>query len=1026
MLTITNQKLKNDISQLFDSITKDEEFEVMFNNYKSDNILSLIDFMNVLKYIKYRSSEDKLKLIENVSLDVFYLDFRITINGIENINNLMGLLYQRKNNNIFSIIVAQYLDKDGFKLIQKIKEKSNTIDIDTLDIRFRKSKEIEVKDEETIKMLSKISPLESDKINYRYKQRISLELSKQLHIDMTIVKASDNISTVSNAVKNYEIEIDYTMIDKSDKSDKSNKSDKSILETIYTEAENIKKVMTNSDILITKEDQKDIIDKYIKLLYGTSFEGANNINNLYSMQPISAEVQHIVDNIPNKYSATDKADGEKYQLYIYKDECYLISNNLHIKKMGVKNKELNDTIIEGELIYIDEKRVYLFMMFDCLYYKGTDMRGTLKLSERLSHMVSISKSFNYNPFEIKEYEMKGSFNLEHIKAYYSDNIKSFYKQLNAEINKMKPNQILIYPKIFLYPSGGSSSEVFLFADVIWNNCTKNANVECPYLLDGIILTPLEQKYTRDRKEQRYPIYKYKPPHTNSLDVYITFERNKDTGGYMDIFDNSLPDKIENKTFRVINMFVGDIVGGREQPVPFMKEENNSVIYLPIVDGNIRDVEGNIVMDNTVVEVVYTNDTTMPHPYRWQILKTRWDKTESVIRYSKRYGNNKDVAEKIWKSMIESVTIEEIANLSNPKSYDMQMKLLTSRLDSSIINSQKKQDIYYQKITNLLKKLREFHNWIKSILIYTYCSPTSNTLGGKIVRQSVLDIGCGRGGDILKMYHARVGEYVGIDVDFEGIYSATDGAISRYNFLKTKFPDFGKVSFIQADGSVPLDSESQTKAISNLSKENIKAIEKNFGNKKFDVISSQMVIHYLFNNEESITNLVHNIKTYLKKDGFVILTLFDPNQIIPQFDESGNITAYYTDDDGKRNILYEIVKKYSDDNSSSKNNKVGLPIDVHMSWISEEGKYIEEYLVSQELMTNTMKRAGCRLVDTDLFSNIFYLNKPYFENVIKYEENPKNKQFYEKVAEFYGDLKGADKESRAWSFMYRYYVFQKMD
>jgi hypothetical protein len=98
----------------------------------------------------------------------------------------------------------------------------------------------------------------------------------------------------------------------------------------------------------------------------------------------------------------------------------------------------------------------------------------------------------------------------------------------------------------------------------------------------------------------------------------------------------------------------------------------------------------------------------------------------------------------------------------------------------------------------------------------------------------------------------------------------------------------------------------------------------------------------------------------------------------------------------------------------------------MSWVSEEGKYIEEYLVSKELMINTMKRAGCRLVDTDLFSNIFYLNKPYFENVIKYEENPKNKQFYEKVAEFYGDLKGADKESRAWSFMFRYYVFQKME
>ena len=39
---------------------------------------------------------------------------------------------------------------------------------------------------------------------------------------------------------------------------------------------------------------------------------------------------------------------------------------------------------------------------------------------------------------------------------------------------------------------------------------------------------------------------------------------------------------------------------------------------------------------------------------------------------------------------------------------------------------------------------------------------------------------------------------------------------------------------------------------------------------------------------SLRNLVHNIKTYLKKDGFVILTLFDPDRIIPMFDDNGKI------------------------------------------------------------------------------------------------------------------------------------------
>ncbi len=1012
MLTVSNKK---DISNLFESISKDEEFEVMFNNYRSDNQLSLIDFMNVVKYVKYISDQDTLKLSESVSLDVFYLDYRISIDGIENINNFLSLVYQRKNNNIFSILVTQYLDKEGFKIIQKIKEKTNIIDIDDKDIRVRKSKEVPIKDTDTLKMLSKLSVIDGEKVNYRYKQRLTLELQQDLVIDLTSIKAGTDVNNLGNTPSTFEVEIDYM-------NDKSNSKDKDILNIIFHQMELIKKVLANSDFIISKKEEADIIEKYKKLVYN-NVSSYDNSGILYTMQPISAEVQHIVDIIPNKYTATDKADGDKYQLFIVDNEVFLISNNLHVKKTGIKLKsgEYNDTIAEGELIHIIDSQVYVFMMFDCLLFKGEDVRQNLLLSNRIKYLKEISKAFGIKPFIIEDYNEK-SFDLTNVKKYYDKNIKQFYSELSKDIKKLKKNDILFYPKMFLFPNGSSPSEVFLFADLIWNICTKESNGECPYLLDGIIFTAIEQKYSKERKEQRYPTYKYKPPHTNSLDVFITFEKNKETGGYMDMYDNSLPDKIVDKTFRVVNLFVGEIIGGREQPVPFMKENNNHIIYLPLTDGAIRDVEGNIVLDRTVVEIVYNNNPNMPHPYRWEILKTRWDKTESVMKYNKRFGNNKDVADKVWKSMIESVTIEEIANLANPKNYDMQMKLLSSRLDSSVINTQKKQDIYYQKITNLLKKLREFHNWIKSIIIYTYCSPTSNTLGGKIVRQSMLDIGCGRGGDILKVYHARVGEYVGIDVDFEGIYSATDGAISRYNFLKTKFPDFGKVSFIQADGGIILNSEEQLKAIPNLSKDNIKALDKHFTDRKFDIISSQFVIHYLFKDKQSMSNLIHNIRTFLKKDGYVLLTLFDPERIEPLFDDNNKITSYYTDDDGKRNILYEIVKKYTGKLSDD----VGQPIDVHMSWISEEGKYIEEYLVTKKLMIETMKKAGCNLVDTDLFANIYQYNKPYFENVIKYEENPKNKQFYEKIAEFYGDLKGADKESRNYSFLFRYYVFQKVE
>jgi hypothetical protein len=159
----------------------------------------------------------------------------------------------------------------------------------------------------------------------------------------------------------------------------------------------------------------------------------------------------------------------------------------------------------------------------------------------------------------------------------------------------------------------------------------------------------------------------------------------------------------------------------------MKEENNHEAFFPLVKGEVRDVEGNFIQDNTVIEVIYVNNQSIPHQYRWSILRTRWDKTESVIRDHKKYGNYKDVAIKTWKSMKEAVTIDEIKKLSNPNTYGQQLKILQSRIDTTLITSDRAQDKYYQEITNLLSLMKGFHNWVKSILIYTYCQGIKGAL-----------------------------------------------------------------------------------------------------------------------------------------------------------------------------------------------------------------------------------------------------------------------------------------------------------
>ena len=119
-------------------------------------------------------------------------------------------------------------------------------------------------------------------------------------------------------------------------------------------------------------------------------------------------------------------------------------------------------------------------------------------------------------------------------------------------------------------------------------------------------------------------------------------------------------------------------------------------------------------------------------------------------------------------------------------------------------------------------------------------------------------------------------------------------------------------------------------------------------------------------------------------------------------------------------LYEIKKKFD----GNPKNKPGNAIDVHMSWISnDENTYLEEYLVNKEFMISSMESIGLKLVETDLFENIYEMNKEYFNTVIQYEENPGNKKFYEKIAEFFKELKGIDKEGKIWNFLSRFYVFQ---
>jgi hypothetical protein len=111
------------------------------------------------------------------------------------------------------------------------------------------------------------------------------------------------------------------------------------------------------------------------------------------------------------------------------------------------------------------------------------------------------------------------------------NEKTINKFMNNEITKyinvisenvIKTNLHFMINKFFIFPTGINNAEIFLYCKIIWSEYFN----KCGYKLDGLIFTPINQKYTKVPKETLNKIYKWKPSNLNSIDFYITFEKNQ--------------------------------------------------------------------------------------------------------------------------------------------------------------------------------------------------------------------------------------------------------------------------------------------------------------------------------------------------------------------------------------------------------------------------------------------------------------------------------------------------------------------
>lgn len=1020
------------IRNLFKTITRFGEFEFIF--FSKGRGLPYEKYIMLLKFLSRRASNDK-KLQKETTLDIAYnpdkeTSYRVTLLN-KDIDKYMKILSTANNHVIFRRLIIESQKDKNISVFKKSKSNENTIDVDDYYMRVRLSDELDLSKEE-FSMLSKLDNTNADKIVFRFKKRTTLYIvdteNDYVKVDLTMTRTEPVYKRLNDSINRYELEIET----------KSKNKNEKMLDIMFTEAETLIKVIQQSNFIVTKSTTEKVIGIYDNLLSVPS----TSKQALYGRQPVSLEIQYV-ESLANKYAVTDKADGERHFLIIADNHVYLINTNLDVRDTGIvlkeKQQKYDNSVLDGELILLKGRHV--FLVFDCLFESGIDVRKQVKLESRLQSADNIINACfvfgKQRGNEFAKLPVRKSFDLKYNLDFHKSEIKHMFDDLNNDM-ELEKQFVLVRRKYFIHSLGAEPWEIYAYASLIWKLYTSDNSIKCPYVLDGLIFQPNDQSYVANKKESKFDDYKWKPPEKNSIDFYIEFEKDKE-GNDLVVYDNSFEEisddpnaqefgdvRIRNKNYKICNLFVGQSSGKTQMPVLFNEQNGLNEAYILLKDGEARDIDGNILTDKTVVEFYYNMDSTLSHKFKWIALKTRYDKTEAASRKLK-YGNYITVAEKVWQSIVNPVLIsdfDDLAKGNNPEKnqylYDKKLQEIRNKIGHELIISAAKENKYFQLITNLAQPMRSFHNFIKTNIIYTFC----HSMYQNNKQKSILDLGCGRGADQNKFYYAKADFYVGVDFDKDALTNPIDSSMSRYERARRK-PGFTKMYFIHGDFASELDYENQYKSIGGMEVQNKQLIEKFFSSdpKKrtvFDIINIQFAIHYAFKNEETFTNLKSNINNYLRDDGFVLITTFDGEQVRKLLEGKEKFTQEYTDENGSVKILFDIVKKYNDGAALG----VGNAIDVHMAWISHEGEYLTEYLVDDKFMIDEFKRdCNLELVSTDLFENQLVLQKEYLTKYSQYEAEERTRKNLAKFAEIY-NKNSVNDGSIVYTKLERYYVFRK--
>jgi hypothetical protein len=956
------------------------ELEVVFG---SKIRLTRVDFENVIGLLKSQGFQPKSSKGDYMMrVNILHSNIRVEIKGLSEIQQL----HQDTN-------CLETLNKKNVKYIEKsFYDDFSKLDVDEYNFSVTIKKEINLH-ENKIKEFHQHKWSESKK-RCRFINRLSFtHVDYNVTVDMSIVKSSESFKK-SNCIQNtgvfessekYEIEIEVT--NSTLDTTLIHKSLQKLIKFVLCGLQQSNFPISLSEMIRVRKSYCDMIwpnEEQSTFTKKKHFIGPSSIT-LQQIHLVQNDIQSK-SNILHNYVVTEKADGQRVLLYIHEDgKIYFINNSMNIIFSGAIVNHSN-TLLDGEWIKYDKKNdfINLFAAFDIYYENGKDVRAEkfMDFNEnmcRYKRLCRIMNDLKQNCSSIISNHVPCPIMLEVKKFYPEHKDQSILKDGCQVILQQEKNDLFMYSidgLIFTHCEFGVGSNKI-------GEAGEKKNVTWPYSFKwkpekyntiDFLVTDIEptiynnhhdnehedenkNKEEEKKEEEKKEEEKKEEEKTTTIQEYKWIElrcgfSEKDHG-----FMNPFYDVIHNNVLLKEKQYQ-EKINQDYKPCRFYPTEPNDInagltkIKVRLDDfGEYQmysEESDEIFPSNTIVEFRY--DKTDINGFQWKPLRIRYDKTADFNRHLKEYGNSYTTANSNWKSIHFPITEQMITG---------------EELVENVVETNEK--YYHQHDSFFLEtiSLKKFHNFIKQQLLTKVCDGSSTTL---------IDLACGKAGDIHKWIHSNLHYVVGIDKNEDNIQNQMDGACSRYLKLKSS-SSFKKMKtnilFVCGDcgkniknGKAFMNYDNQelykdiVDVVMNGSHKKIgKGVElfQDIGSSGFHITSCQFALHYFFKDLTTLTQFVKNVSECTKLGGYFIGTTYDGKKIFQLLKNDSCVEIKSSTHPDK--TVWKITKLYHHHGFRDDSSSLGYEIKVFQESIHQE---ISEYLVNFSFFIEIMRQYGFQI------------------------------------------------------------------